>query len=224
MTKRKVKSARSPLAMPIVVAEATEIAVSAGVLVIRTGTLNKPPTVLTVPAELIPQFLSHQQEATRAAEEEYWDLVPAFRAGARSEDNLELGRAKGKWLRAQPWHRALAKVPEAENHPLFRIEYAGHVGLVAAAPFTAVRTLVIFDPLQLRRLANRFAEGADAAQRSLPAADPNLPARLQQAQRHWSLHPWPGTPIALPTQKQAEDIITGLHMEFLRRTPINKHQ
>ncbi|MYT18273.1 hypothetical protein YWIDRAFT_07964 [Streptomyces sp. SceaMP-e96] len=222
MAKRKATRRRSRLSLPVLVADATEIGVSPGVLVIRTGTLSSPPTVLVLPTEGVEGFLSPMQAAARAAEEDYWGLLPAFRSGARSEDNQELRRAKEKWLRAQPWHQALNNVGGANQNPLYLVDYVGHVGLVAAPPFTHVRTLVIFDPLQLNRLTPKLRQGAAGALQGMPTANPDVPARLTGALREWASMPWPATPVALPTQKEAEAVISGLRTDFLRRAPVVK--
>ncbi|MFI0766145.1 hypothetical protein ACH4TQ_14865 [Streptomyces sp. NPDC021218] len=168
------------------------------------------------------EFLSQMQAAAHAAEEDYWRLLPALHSEARSEDNQELGRAREKWLRAQSWHQTLHSVGGAHHHPLFLVDYAGHVGLVAAPPFTHVRTLVIFDPLQLNRLAPRLRQGAAGALRGMLAANTNVSVRLTRARQEWESMPWPAAPVALPTQTQAEAIISGLRTDFLRRTPVIK--
>ncbi|MET8697161.1 hypothetical protein ABZV65_32000 [Streptomyces bauhiniae] len=224
MTKRKAARPHSRLSIPVVVADATEVSVSPGALVIRTGSLTSPPTVAALPAEILDGFLRQVQAASRAAEEDYWRLIPAFRAGARSEDNTELARAKEQWLRAQPWKTALDNAGGANHHPLFLVEYAGHVGLVAAAPFTRARKLVIFDPLQLHRLAPTLLKAASGAAQSMPGADPHVPVRLARALQVWTAMPWPATAPTLPTQQQAEAVISGLRTDFLRRPPFVKER
>ncbi|MFF9364516.1 hypothetical protein [Streptomyces griseoluteus] len=224
MTKRKATRPRPRLSIPVVVADATEVGVSPGVLVIRTGSLTSPPTVVALPTEVLSGFLPQVQAAAQAAEEDYWSLIPAFGAGARSEDNAELGRAKEKWLRAQPWKKVLHSVGGVDHHPLFLVDYAGHVGLVAAAPFSRVRTLVIFDPLQLRRMAPMLIKAASGAVQGAPAGHPNVSVRLARARQEWTSMPWPATPITLPTQQQAEAVVSALHSDFLRRTPFGKER
>ncbi|WP_328512913.1 hypothetical protein OHB25_59065 [Streptomyces mirabilis] len=222
MTKRKATQSRSRLSIPVVVADATEVSVSPGVLVIRTGTLGSPPTVVALPAGSLEGLLSQVQAAAHAAEEDYWCLLPAFRAHARSEDKLELGRAKEKWLRAQPWNKALDSVGGVDHHPLFLVDYAGHVGLVAAVPFSRVRTLVIFDPLQLNRMAPMLLQAASGAVQGMPWAHPDVSVRLARARQQWAAMPWPATPFTLPTQQQAEAVVSALHSDFVRRTPFAK--
>ncbi|MFJ8077041.1 hypothetical protein ACIQ7Q_24650 [Streptomyces sp. NPDC096176] len=223
MARRKAKRSRTRRMLRIVVADATEISAPPGVLVIRTGALSKRPTVLTIPTELLDSFLPNLQAAAHAAEEDYWKLIPAFHAGARSDDNAELGQAKERWILAQSWDQALRHVDDAD-HPLFLMDYAAHVGMMAAPPFTAVRTLVIFDPLQIRRLSPSLTTAATRAARGMPAAHPHVPSRLMQAQQDWSSMPWPARPAVLPTQKQADDVISGLHTDFLRRPPLIKER
>lgn len=189
---------------------------------IRTGTLSSPPTVLALPAEALHGFLPQVQAAAHAAEEDYWCLLPAFRARARGEDNVELGRAKEKWLRAQPWSKVLNSVGGVDHHPLFLVEYAGHVGLVAAAPFSRARTLVIFDPLQLNRIAPMLHKAASGAEQHMSGSHPNVSVRLACARQEWTSMPWPATPLTLPTQQQAEAVVSALHTDFLRRTPFDK--
>ncbi|MFJ4031513.1 hypothetical protein [Streptomyces griseoluteus] len=218
MTKRKATRPRPRLSIPVVVADATEVGVSPGALMIRTGSLTSPPTVAALPVELLDGFLRQVQAAARAAEEDYWSLIPAFRAGARSEDNTELARAKEQWLRAQPWNTALDNGGGANHHPLFLVEYAGHVGLVAAAPFTRARTLVIFDPLQLHRLAPALLKAASGAAQGMSEANPRVSVRLARARQEWTAMPWPATPLTLPTQQQAEAVISELRTDFLRRS------
>ncbi|WP_405444468.1 hypothetical protein OG350_37770 [Streptomyces achromogenes] len=212
------------MSIPVVIADATEVGVSPGVLVIRTGALTSPPTVVVLPAEVLDGFLPQMQAAAHAAEEDYWRLLPAFRAGARSEANVELARAKEKWLHAQPWSKALASVGGVNQHPLFLIEYAGHVGLVAAAPFSQVQTFVIFDPLQLNRLAPRLLKAAAQAVQGMPGSHPHVLERLAGAHQEWTSMPWPAAPVALPSQKQAAAVVSALHTDFLRRAPFIKER
>ncbi|MFJ8536866.1 hypothetical protein [Streptomyces sp. NPDC093591] len=222
MAKRKAKPARSRLRPTVLVADVTEISAWPGVLVVRTGPLTRPPTVLTIPAEIIGSFVPTLQEAARAAEEEYWDLLPAFRAGARSEDNTELARAKEEWLLSQPWQQEMRRVLGNERHRLFFMDYAGHVGVVLAPPYTATPHLLIFDPLQLHRLAPALRQAATAVTRSLPDATADPAQRLATAHCEWSSAPWPRIAVVLPTQQQADEVITGLRTNFLRRTPLLK--
>ncbi|WSQ15114.1 hypothetical protein OG604_49580 [Streptomyces sp. NBC_01231] len=224
MAKRKAKTARPRLVPAIVVADATEIGTSPGVLVVRTGPFTRTPKVLTVPAEMVDSFVSQLNEAARAAEEEYWDLLPAFRAGAASDDTAQLARAKEKWLLSQPWQQELQRVLGTKRDRLFLMDYAGHVGIVAAAPYAAAPHLLIFDPLQLHRLAPAFRQAAARAPHGLPVTLADPAQRLAAAQREWASVPWPHTPVTLPTQQQADAVITGLRTEFLRRAPLlNEH-
>ncbi|MEV7282972.1 hypothetical protein AB0O01_00105 [Streptomyces sp. NPDC093252] len=222
MTKRKANAGRPRLVPAIVVADATEIGTSPGVLVVRTGPFTRAPKVFTVPAELVGSFLSKLHEAACAAEEEYWHFLPAFRAGAASDDNAELARAKEKWLLSQPWQQEMQRVLGAKRDRLFFMDYAGHVGVVTAAPYSTAPHLLIFDPLQLHRLAPAFQQAAARAWHSLPATLADPAQRLAAAQREWASVPWPRATVTLPTQQQAEKVITGLRTEFLRRTPLIK--
>ncbi|WP_438453363.1 hypothetical protein [Streptomyces asiaticus] len=205
----------------ITVADVTELALSPGVLVVRTGSLNSAPTVVALPAETLPSFLEQHQSAVRAAEEDYWSLISLFYADAKSEDNEELAQAKSKWLLAQPWHRTL-QTTEQPDHPLFLVDFAGHVGLVAAPPFTLRRTLAIFDPLQLNQLAPFFHQSAAKAQQTLPRAVGDPPTRLTCALSDWSRRPWPSAPVPLPDREQSEETIIDLRKQFLRRSPVPK--
>lgn len=222
MAKRKAKAARPRLVPAIVVADATEIGTSPGVLVVRTGPFTRTPKVITVPAEMVDSFVSKLHEAARAAEEEYWDLLPAFRAGAAGDDTAQLARAKEKWLLSQPWRQEMQQALGNEHSRLFFMDYAGHVGVVAAAPYAAAPHLLIFDPLQLHRLAPAFRQAAARARHSLPASVADPAQRLAAAQREWASVPWPRTPATLPTQQQADRVIAGLRTEFLRRAPLLK--
>ncbi|MFD7135899.1 hypothetical protein [Streptomyces sp. NPDC059894] len=222
MAKRKAKAARPRLVPAIVVADVTEIGASPGVLVIRTGPLTKMPKVITVPAEMIDTFVSKMQEAARAAEEDYWGLLPAFRAGAATDDTAELTRAKDKWVLSQPWRQEMQQALGNHHSRLFFMDYVGHVGVVAAAPYVAAPHLLIFDPLQLHRLAPAVRRAAAQAWHSLPAAVADPTQRLTAAQHEWASVPWPRTPVTLPTQQQADKVITGLRTEFLRRAPLLK--
>ncbi|MFI7019912.1 hypothetical protein [Streptomyces sp. NPDC050164] len=222
MAKRKAKAARPRQAPTIVVADATEIGTSPGVLIVRTGPLTKTPTVLTLPAETVDSFVSTLQKAACAAEEEYWGLLPAFRAGAASEDSTELARAKETWLLSQPWQQEMRRVLGQRSDRLFFMDYVGHVAVVAAPPYAATPHLLIFDPLQLHRLAPAFRQAADRARHSPPAATADPVQRLAAAHLEWSSLPWPRHPVALPTQQQADTVITALRTEFLRRTPLLK--
>lgn len=222
MAKRKAKAARPRLVPAIVVADATEIGASPGVLVVRTGPFTRTPKVITVPAEMVDSFVSKLHDAACAAEEEYWELLPAFRAGAASDDTAELTRAKEKWILSQPWRQELQRVLGARHDRLFFMDYAGHVGVFAAAPYAAAPHLLIFDPLQLHRLAPAFRQAAARAWHSLPTTAAAPAQRLAAAQREWASVPWPRTPVTLPTQQQADRVITGLRTEFLRRAPLLK--
>jgi hypothetical protein len=222
VAKRKAKAARPRLVPAIAVADVTEIGTSPGVLVIRTGPFTRAPKVLTVPAEMVDSFVSKLHEAACAAEEEYWDLLPAFRARATSGDTAELTRAKEKWLLSQPWQQEMQWVLGTKRDRLFFMDYAGHVGVVAAAPYAAAPHLLIFDPLQLHRLAPAFQQATARARHSLPATVADPAQRLTTAQREWASIPWPRDPVTLPTPKQADKVIAGLRTEFLRRAPLLK--
>ncbi|MFJ9589704.1 hypothetical protein [Streptomyces acidicola] len=200
----------------------TEIGTSPGILVLRTGPFTKTPKVITVPAEMVDSFVSKLQEAARAAEEDYWGLLPAFRAGAASDDTAELTRAKDKWILSQPWRQEMQQALGNERSRLFFMDYAGHVGVVAAAPYLAAPHLLIVDPLQLHRLSPAFQRAAARARHSLPASVADPAQRLAAAQREWASVPWPRHPVALPTQQQADAVIAGLRTEFLRRAPLLK--
>ncbi|WP_328842841.1 hypothetical protein [Streptomyces sp. NBC_00258] len=222
MAKRKANAAHPRLVPAIAVANVTEIGTSPGVLVIRTGPFTKSPKILTVPGEMADSFVSKLQEAARAAEEEYWDLLPAFRAGAASDDTTELTRAKEKWLLSQPWQQKLQQVLGNRHNRLFFMDYAGHVGIVAATPYAAAPHLLIFDPLQLHRLAPAFQLAAVQVRRNLPTTMTVPAGRLAAAQREWSSVPWPRTPVTPPTPQQADRVIAGLRTDFLRRAPLLK--
>ncbi|MFJ4624627.1 hypothetical protein [Streptomyces sp. NPDC088812] len=222
MAKRKAKAARPRLVPAVTVADVTEIGTSPGVLVVRTGPFTRTPKVFTVPAEMVGSFVSKLHDAACAAEEEYWDLLPAFRAGAASDDAAELARAKEKWLLSQSWQQEAQRVLGAKPDRVFFMDYVGHVGVVAAAPYAAAPHLLIFDPLQLHRLAPAFQQAAARAWQSLPGTVADPAQRLAASQREWASVPWPRTPVTLPTQQQAERVITGLRTEFLRRAPLLK--
>ncbi|WP_327742839.1 hypothetical protein OHO28_51330 [Streptomyces europaeiscabiei] len=222
MAQRKAKAARPRRTPAIVVADTTEIGASPGVLVVRTGPFTRTPKVFTVPAEMVGSFVPKLHDAACAAEEEYWDLLPTFRTGAASDDAAELARAKEKWLLSQPWQREQQRVLGTKPDRLFLMDYAGHVGVVAAAPYAAAPHLLIFDPLQLHRLAPVIQQPAAQAWHSLPDAVADPAQRLAATQREWASVPWPRTPVTLPAQQQAERVITGLRTEFLRRAPLLK--
>ncbi|MFJ6900565.1 hypothetical protein [Streptomyces hokutonensis] len=222
MAKRRAKAARPHHVPTVVVADATEIGTSPGVLIVRTGPLTKTPTVLTLPAETVDSFVSTLHKAACTAEEEYWDLLPAFRAGAESDDITELAKAKETWLLAQPWRQEMRQVLGQRSDRLFFIDYVGHVAVVAAPPYAATPHLLIFDPLQLHRLAPAFRQAAARARHGMPAATVDPVQRLAATHREWSCLPWPRDPVVLPTQQQADAVITGLRSTFLRRPPILK--
>ncbi|BBJ37420.1 hypothetical protein SSPO_001380 [Streptomyces antimycoticus] len=216
MSKHNVRLRRDGVP-PIVIADATEAGCQAGVLVIRTGSLAARPAVLAVPAEWAQTFLLSQQVTADAAEESYWNLLPVMNAGAASEETTELGRAKEAWLKAQPWDRALRTIPVTQRHPLIHFPYAGHVGLLVTPPCADARTLIIFDPLQIRRMEAHFCEAMARAQLSLTATSLKPAPRVRAARESWAQQPWPMAQVARPTKQQAEEVIAGLHADFLRR-------
>jgi hypothetical protein len=222
VAKRKAKAACPRQVPTVVVADATEIGTSPGVLIVRTGPLTKTPAVLTLPAETVDSFVSTLQKAACAAEEEYWGLLPAFRAEAANEDSAELARAKETWLLSQPWQQEMRRV-------LAR-------GAIVCSSWTTPGTSPSSQlrptrpPLTCSSSTRCNSTGWPQCSGRPPTGHgiarwPPQPTQCSGSPRRtakWSSLPWPRHPVVLPTQQQAETVITGLRTQFLRRTPLLK--
>jgi len=218
------KQHRSPTLPPLVV-DATEVGAAGGCLTLRCSP-NHPaaPTLIALPywaAANLPQRL---QELARVAENRYWPLMAQWRSDdpRQAPDDVEraLARATQRHVRGQDWRAALAAVADG-NPQVFQHE--GYVALHVRPPYSRKPALLVFDPLQLRRLAASFDSAVSRAHAQCQD-DP----QEEDAQRATSMldrladAPWPPPGQFDPTADEAEQVMQSLHEDYLARVPYQR--
>ncbi|MEU4645800.1 hypothetical protein [Micromonospora sp. NPDC023814] len=97
------------------------------------------------------------------------------------------------------------------------VSHAGHVGLAIAPPFVDRQSLVVFDPLQLRRLAPSLQSALAAAHADI--APVVTPATVSAVLAFLTAQPWPSGSHKEPSLEQAGAEMQDRYREFLTREP-----
>ena len=98
----------------------------------------------------------------------------------------------------------------------FLVSHVGHVGFAIAPPFTDRRTLAIFDPLQLRRIAPGLQSALAAAACDPPPGGPHVVAATLG---FLAAQPWPASGYPDPTTEHVEAETQRRYQQFLARDP-----
>lgn len=199
-----------------VVVDSCEVGQHEGMLTLRVSDRGAPPVCLAIPAEAAAGMVAHLRTASIDAEELYWECVQVAMRGVTPGDAAAAVNAMRSFLLKQDWAEVIRRVPAGADE-MFLISHAGHVGLAIAPPFTDRRSLIIFDPMQLRRLAPSFQSALAAAHTNI--APVITPETVAQVLSLLAARPWPGGDHQEPTLEQARAEMQRGYRQFLTREP-----
>ncbi len=215
--KRIKAGRRAASSRRLVVVDACEIGQRDGMLTLRVGKAETLPVCLAVPAATAVSLVANLRSAALDAEELYWEAIGPVVHATGSRDPAVVSAAMEAWLLGQDWAGVVRRVP-AGNDEMFLVSHAGHVGLAIAPPFTDKRTLAIFDPIQMRRLAPSFQSALAAAGENTRA--PLTPDTVSAVVTWLQAMPWQPPPgFTEATPQEAEDEMRRRRREFLTREP-----
>jgi hypothetical protein len=177
---------------------------------------------MAIPAVAAVELVDRLRTASLDAEELYWEAVVPVVRRTGSSDPQTVVAAIERWLTRQDWADVVRRVPAGADE-MFVVSHAGHVGLVIPPPFTDRRTVAVFDPLQLRRLAPSL-QGALAQAADGPMA-PVIPDRVATVVGILREMPWQPPPgFVEPTLERAEAELLSRRRAFLGREPFARPQ
>jgi hypothetical protein len=214
----RIKAARRAAATRrLVVVDACEIGQRDGMLTLRVGKADAEPVCLAIPASAAVSLVANLRSASLDAEELYWEAIGPVARGTGSSDPAVVSAAVEAWLLGQDWAGVVRRVPAGDDE-MFLVSHAGHVGLAIAPPFTDQRTLAIFDPIQLRRLAPGFQSALAAAGEG--SRVPLTPDTVAAVVSWLQAMPWQAPPgFVEATPQEAEVEMLRRRREFLARQP-----
>jgi hypothetical protein len=158
--------------------------------------------------------------ASSAAEESYWELVPPVADRSRDASRLGVSAMVEAWSLAQDWSGAVSRIPDSAGcfDGIRVLIHAGFVGLVVDPPYAEQPALAILDPLQIRRLETAFWAAAHAAathETSPAAAAADAAAGALQ---FLAEAPWPSdVAVPDPTPDAATAHLVHHRLDFLVR-------
>jgi hypothetical protein len=207
---------RATPARRLVVVDTCEVGAREGMLTLRVGKPEAPPACAAIPAATAVGLVGHLRTSSLDAEEVYWDAIGPVVQGTGSRDPATVAAAMEAWLLRQDWAGVLRRVPAGADE-MFLVSHAGHVGLAVAPPFSDRRCLLIFDPMQLRRLGPSFQSALAAAGESTP---PTItPDTVTAVVGLLQALTWPSPELVEATAEQAEAEMLRRRREFLAREP-----
>ncbi|WP_204009084.1 hypothetical protein [Virgisporangium aurantiacum] len=216
---KRIKQRRpSPSTRRTVVIDACMIGHLDGMLTARVAESQADsPVNLAVPANTAASLVERLRLASIDTEENYWQVTRHALHGTTPGDGDAASAAIRKFLLKQNWQSVIARVP-ASPEQIFLVSHVGHVGLVAPPPFTDQRSLLIFDPMQLRRLGPAL-QTAIANAHADPTAGAVTPAAVAAVVDFLKAEPWETDHHPEPSFEQARAEMQKRYRAFLTREP-----
>ena len=201
--------------------DATEVDAADGCLTLRCAPVRPgaAPVRAALPYPVAAGLPDRLEELADRAEHDYWPLIAQLQQRLLGSDPQAWGLALERHVRTQDWTAALAAAPLGDLR-LFR--HGGHIAVLVQAPYTGKPALLVFDPLQLRRLADTVRDAVDRAHRQYQSEPERTDTdRVAAALAALTRAPWP--PLHQPvTPEHAEQVMQNLHEEFLARVPYQR--
>lgn len=189
-----------------------------GWLTVRTGYEDTLEAWAAIPGLAAPPLVDALGQAALDAEEDYWSVIREVVRVVGTAEPEVLETAIPAWLLDQDWGQVLRAVDRTPEHGVFVISHVGHVALVADPPWSPRPAVMVFNPLQLQRMADWWRACALQAHAAAPLAAPPSGLDAPTILGFLATQPWPPE-YREPTAEEAAEEVRERYVAYLRRPP-----